>query len=247
MQSADKALRILSLFDEHHAERGVSELSRLLGVHKSTTSRMLAAMEARGFVARSGERYRLGPEIVRLGGLALHGLGLTDACRPAMASLAESTGETVNLAVADGGAALNIDQIGAAHLVGVTDWTGRRLPLAKTANGKVLVAFGAAAIDVALARAGRADRPGPPGRLRHRGRGAGAGPGRRRGTGARRRRRLRRGDQRVRAAVPDRPGAGRRAGRPLPDRRPHGVASPGLPAQRGLIGDDGSPDPRRTR
>ena len=144
MQSADKALRILSLFDEHHAERGVSELSRLLGVHKSTTSRMLAAMEARGFVARSGERYRLGPEIVRLGGLALHGLGLTDACRPAMASLAESTGETVNLAVADGGAALNIDQIGAAHLVGVTDWTGRRLPLAKTANGKVLVAFGAA-------------------------------------------------------------------------------------------------------
>ena len=64
-----------------------------------------------------------------------------------MASLAESTGETVNLAVADGGAALNIDQIGAAHLVGVTDWTGRRLPLAKTANGKVLVAFGAAAID----------------------------------------------------------------------------------------------------
>ena len=147
MQSADKALRILSLFDEHHAERGVSELSRLLGVHKSTTSRMLAAMEARGFVARSGERYRLGPEIVRLGGLALHGLGLTDACRPAMASLAESTGETVNLAVADGGAALNIDQIGAAHLVGVTDWTGRRLPLAKTANGKVLVAFGAAAIE----------------------------------------------------------------------------------------------------
>src|SRR4029078_11386172 len=75
MQSADKALRILSLFDEHHAERGVSELSRLLGVHKSTTSRMLAAMEARGFVARTGERYRLGPEIVRLGGLALRGLG----------------------------------------------------------------------------------------------------------------------------------------------------------------------------
>src|SRR4029079_19097865 len=95
MQSADKALRILSLFDEHHAERGVSELSRLLGVHKSATSRMLAAMEARGFVARTGERYRLGPEIVRLGGLALHGLGLTDACRPAMASLPATTGEHV--------------------------------------------------------------------------------------------------------------------------------------------------------
>jgi len=29
----------------------------------------------------------------------------------------------------------------------VTDWTGRRLPLAKTANGKVLAAFGAATID----------------------------------------------------------------------------------------------------
>src|SRR5262249_4063525 len=70
MRSADKALRILSLFDEAHPERGVTELSRLIGVHKSTASRMLTAMEMRGFVTRVGDRYRLGPELVRLGTLA---------------------------------------------------------------------------------------------------------------------------------------------------------------------------------
>ena len=146
MQSADKALQILSLFDEAHPERGVSELGRLIGVHKSTASRMLAAMEARGFVARTGDRYRLGPEMVRLGTMALRQLGLADACRAPMTLLARDTGETVNLAVADGDSALNIDQVAGAHLVGVTDWTGRRLPLERTANGKVLVAFGAAAL-----------------------------------------------------------------------------------------------------
>jgi DNA-binding IclR family transcriptional regulator len=146
MQSADKALRILSLFDEGHPERGVTELSRLIGTHKSTASRMLTAMEMRGFVTRVGDRYRLGPELVRLGTLAVRQLGLAEACRPAMTSLARDTGETVNLAVADGDGALNIDQIAGAHLVGVTDWTGRRLPLEHTANGKVLLAFGAAAV-----------------------------------------------------------------------------------------------------
>ncbi|MGH2995462.1 MAG: IclR family transcriptional regulator, partial [Gaiellaceae bacterium] len=51
--------------------------------------------------------------------------------------------ETVNLAVRDGDQALNVHQVRTAHIVAVTDWTGRGLPLHATANGKVLLAFGA--------------------------------------------------------------------------------------------------------
>ena len=142
MQSADKALAILAAFDERRPDLGVSELAAELGMHKSTVSRLLAALERRGLVCRQGERFAPGPELARLGTLAVRGLTLTGVARPSLELLAERTGETVNLAVREGDRALNILQVDAAHFVGVTDWTGRAAPLHASANGKALLAFG---------------------------------------------------------------------------------------------------------
>jgi|Tabmets5t2r1_1033131.scaffolds.fasta_scaffold40961_2 DNA-binding IclR family transcriptional regulator len=142
MQSADKALAILAAFDERRPDLGVSELAAELGMHKSTVSRLLAALERRGLVRREGERFAPGPELARLGTLAVRGLTLTGVARASLELLAERTGETVNLAVREGDRALNILQVDAAHFVGVTDWTGRAAPLHASANGKALLAFG---------------------------------------------------------------------------------------------------------
>jgi IclR family transcriptional regulator, acetate operon repressor len=142
MQSADKALAILAAFDERRPDLGVSELAAELGMHKSTVSRLLAALERRGLVRREADRFAPGPELARLGTLAVRGLTLTGVARPSLELLAERTGETVNLAVREGDGALNILQVDAAHFVGVTDWTGRAAPLHASANGKALLAFG---------------------------------------------------------------------------------------------------------
>jgi IclR family acetate operon transcriptional repressor len=142
VQSADKALAILAAFDERRPELGVSELASELGMHKSTVSRLLAALERRGLVRRQADRFAPGPELARLGTLAVRGLTLTGVARPSLELLAERTGETVNLAVREGDGALNILQVDAAHFVGVTDWTGRAAPLHASANGKALLAFG---------------------------------------------------------------------------------------------------------
>ena len=145
MQSADRALAILAAFDERRRAVGVTELAAELGLHKSTVSRLLAALEKRGLVRREGDRFVPGWELARLGGLALQGLVLVDAARPAPERLAAETRETVNLAVPQGSdRVLNVLQVDGSHLVGVTDWTGRTTPLHSTANGKVLVAYGAA-------------------------------------------------------------------------------------------------------
>lgn len=146
LQSADKALSILAAFSESRPDAGVSELAAELGVHKSTVSRLLVALERRGLVRREGDRFAPGPELVRLGALALGRLPLASVAREPLARLAEETGETVNLAVRRGDSALNVHQVQTAHLVGLTDWTGRALPLHATANGKVLLAFGDGAL-----------------------------------------------------------------------------------------------------
>ncbi len=152
MQSADKALAILAAFDEGRRELGVSELAAELGLHKSTVSRLLATLERRGLVRREGDRFVPGFELARLGGLAMRGFVLLGVARESLEELAERTGETVNLAVRDGDRALNVHQVQTGHVVGLTDWTGRALPLHATANGKVLLAFGGGALPRELPR-----------------------------------------------------------------------------------------------
>jgi DNA-binding IclR family transcriptional regulator len=142
LQSADKALAILAAFTEARPDAGVSELATELGLHKSTVSRLLVALERRGLVRRQGDRFAPGPELARLGALALRGLALVAVAREPLERLAAQTGETVNLAVRQDDSALNVHQVTTAHVVGVTDWTGRARPLHCTANGKVLLAFG---------------------------------------------------------------------------------------------------------
>jgi IclR family acetate operon transcriptional repressor len=146
MKSADRALAILAAFSDDRPELGVSELARQLGMHKSTASRLLATLEARGLVRRAGDRFAPGPELVRLGSLAAGGAALVTAARPTLVGLAEETRETVNLAIRQGDSVLNLHQVETAHFVGLTDWTGKTTPLHATANGKALLAWGAGPI-----------------------------------------------------------------------------------------------------
>jgi DNA-binding IclR family transcriptional regulator len=144
VQSADRALAILAAFGEQRPRLGVSELAGELGMHKSTVSRLFATLEGRGLVRRDGDRFAPGPELARLGALAMHGLSLVQVAQEPLRRLAETSGETVNLAVYEGRQALNVLQLQTAHFVGMTDWTGRAAPLHCTANGKALLAFGGA-------------------------------------------------------------------------------------------------------
>jgi DNA-binding IclR family transcriptional regulator len=142
VQSADKALAILAAFGPERPSLRVSELARELSLHKSTVSRLLAILEARGLVRREADGFAPGPELARLGALAVSSLPLAQVARQPLGRLAEVTGETVNLAVRRREEAVNVLQVQTAHFVGMTDWTGRGAPLHATANGKVLLAFG---------------------------------------------------------------------------------------------------------
>src|SRR6185437_6913003 len=139
-------------FSTARRELGVSELAAELGMHKSTVSRLLAVLQARGLVRRDGDRFSPGPELARLGAVAVGSLALTQVAREPLERLAQQTGETVNLAVRQGDLALNVQQVQTSHFVGMTDWTGRGAPLHAAANGKVLLAFGAMDVPAELER-----------------------------------------------------------------------------------------------
>lgn len=143
-QSVERVLALLTSFDETRTELGVTEMAGLLGVHKSTASRLAATLERAGLLARYGRRYRLGFEVIRLGTVALHNFDLIASMQAAMDKLSRHTGETINLAVPAGADILNVAEVPSTFILSCTGgWTGRRTKPHAVANGKVLLAHDA--------------------------------------------------------------------------------------------------------
>src|SRR5580698_6587363 len=142
VQSVDRAVAILEIL-ARDGEAGVTEVARELGVHKSTASRLLAALDRRELVAQDAARgrYRLGVGLVRLAGAARRGLDLVQESRPVCRALAQEVGETVNLAILSGRDALYLDQIAGPAALSPHNWAGQRIPLHATSDGKVLLAY----------------------------------------------------------------------------------------------------------
>lgn len=132
---------VLSAFTAGEPALGVNEIARRVGLHKSSVSRILGALERARFVEKVQEsgKYRLGPGLIALTGRMLSSLGIIDLARPAMRSLADETGETVNLSILNGIEVLVVDQIvGSSHINIVPPG---RSPTYCTATGRALLAF----------------------------------------------------------------------------------------------------------
>ncbi|KAA0021505.1 IclR family transcriptional regulator [Antrihabitans cavernicola] len=140
VQSVDRALLVLEILAKL-GTAGVTELAGELGVHKSTVSRLVAVLEARGYVEQLTDRgkYRLGFSIVRLAGSTTAQIDLAKQGQATCDRLANSIGETVNLAILDGGRAVNIVEAAGPAGVALRTWVGQSSPLHATSSGKVLL------------------------------------------------------------------------------------------------------------
>jgi DNA-binding IclR family transcriptional regulator len=141
LQTADRVLQILGAFGTNAHEMSIGSIANKLGVHKSTASRLATTLVRRGFLQRQKRALRLGPEVNRLGLLALGNADLAAVAADAMKWLSSATGDAVHFAVLEGSEALNIAQVDGPAIVGIGNWVGRKTKLHCAANGKVLLAF----------------------------------------------------------------------------------------------------------
>src|SRR4029079_17127740 len=142
-QAVERASALLGVIVESGAPRTFSSLVEELGLAKSTTSRLLQALER----SRLVDRDRAGA--FRPGALfSLHAArpsarhALSELARPTMEHLSQLSRETVNLAVPRGSQVVTIDQLDSQYLCGATNWVGVDVPAHCTALGKVLAAYG---------------------------------------------------------------------------------------------------------
>jgi DNA-binding IclR family transcriptional regulator len=152
-QAVDRAAELLSLVVAASGAPQFSELVAGTGLPKSTASRLLQALERHHLLYRD-EQGGYSPGALFVGYTARHDpIGqLARLAGPVLRDLTERTGETVNLAVAHGTAVVQVAQVDATFVLGVTNWVGVDVPAHCSALGKVCFAYGALAVPGRLAR-----------------------------------------------------------------------------------------------
>lgn len=139
MQSVDRVLDVLEALAAAGAPLGVTEVARRAGLPQASTHRLLTALADRGYVRQDADRrYAVGLAALRLGDQAYRELGAL--ALPHLRHAVVRTGETVNLAVLEGGLMVYVAQAPSPHTLRIFAEVGRRVPVHSTAVGKVALA-----------------------------------------------------------------------------------------------------------
>jgi DNA-binding IclR family transcriptional regulator len=137
----DHALLVLEFLAEL-GKGGVTEIADELGVHKSTVSRLIAALESCGYVEQLSEhgKYQLSIAVSRLVRSRSGHLDLVKLSQDASDTLAAESGETANLAILDKNRAVKIVEAVSTAEIALQTSVGQSCPAHATSIGKVLLA-----------------------------------------------------------------------------------------------------------
>jgi IclR family pca regulon transcriptional regulator len=146
-QSLERGLSILSSFSAGRQQIGISELSRDLGLTRSTTHRYVATLARLGYLHQDAgtRKYSLGPRVLDLGFTAINSMELRHIAAPYLQRLCDETGRTVNMAILDDVDIVYVERFRASgrgqNEIDLDLHVGSRLPAYCTSMGKVLLAF----------------------------------------------------------------------------------------------------------
>ena len=138
LSSVATAIALMKSFSAEEVELGVSELSRKLGVAKSTVHRLAQTLVADGMLEQNteNEKYRLGIALFGLGALVRRRMNLSSEARQDLFKLRQATGETVQLAILDGADIMFVYNLESTQAIRVNSDIGVRQPALCTASGR---------------------------------------------------------------------------------------------------------------
>ncbi len=142
LTSVSNAVRLIKSFTSTRTTWGVSELSRELGISKSSVHRILATLTDEGMLEQDPEsgRYRLGLAMYDLAAAVPTQRDLHEAVLLPMTELRNRTGETVQVGVLDGIHVVYIERLDSPNTLRLFTDVGRRNEVHCTATGKALLA-----------------------------------------------------------------------------------------------------------
>ncbi len=143
VRSVVKALHVLELFSPTRTEMTLSQLSRTLGMPKSTLLNLLRTLEDEGYLlhVRETQTYRLGYRALQLGYSIRSSMPIIQYAIPFMEDLMSKTHETVYLTTHVNGQVFYLDGVYYSRRFGKYSITGKTLPLHCTGCGKAMLSY----------------------------------------------------------------------------------------------------------
>jgi DNA-binding IclR family transcriptional regulator len=135
-----KGLEILELLADQN-ELGALDVSRLTGYSRGSCHRLLATLEAAGYIYKTEtRRYRAGLKILMLAGNITREIPIKNAAQPYLQTLAAKFRENVNLGYWDGKRVIHLDKIEGGGMLALDSRIGSEAYGHCTALGKVFLA-----------------------------------------------------------------------------------------------------------
>jgi DNA-binding IclR family transcriptional regulator len=130
---------LLRALERHPDGLSLGELSKAIGLPRSTVQRIVDALDNEGFVlaATSYSGVRLGPALLSLA--ASTRFHIAEVARQTLEELAKECGETVDLSLVDQDKVVFIDQVSGTHRLTAVSAVGLSFPLHSSANGKAVL------------------------------------------------------------------------------------------------------------
>ena len=143
VRAVERALQILSCFDDEHSEMGISEIAQVVGLHKATAYRIVTTLVNYGYLEWMAEsqKYRLGLELSNLGFKVIRRMDLRREALPYMKDLVRDWDETCDLSMFDQGQVFYVEVLRGNHALTNSAAVGQRLPAHCTASGKLFLAY----------------------------------------------------------------------------------------------------------
>lgn len=142
IQSLGRAFGILEEVARHRDGISLADLSRLVGLHNSTTFHLAKTMVALGYIRqeRDSKRYRIGRPLFALAASALDEIEMVSLATPVLEDLARQTGESSHFAVRMGDTIVVIARTSGPGAFQLADRVGVVRPAHCTALGKAILA-----------------------------------------------------------------------------------------------------------
>jgi IclR family KDG regulon transcriptional repressor len=142
VQSLGRAFAILEEVARNREGIGLAELSKLVGLHNSTTFHLAKTLVSLGYLRqeKDSKRYRVGRPLFALAASALDEIEMVNVATPVLEDLSRQTSESSHFAVRMGDAVVVIARTSGPGAFQLTDRVGVVRPAHCTALGKIILA-----------------------------------------------------------------------------------------------------------
>ena len=146
VQSVERALDILDCLAEYPKGCGIAELSKKLGLSKSTIHRIISTLKSKKYVTQNKEndKYQLDIKILNLSSSITNSMDLINISRPYIHEFSNKFDEVVHLCIPDESYSniIYIDKVSSENTsrnITMSSSIGKKAPIYCTASGKLLL------------------------------------------------------------------------------------------------------------